>query len=270
MIPKVIHYCWMSGEPFPELIQECIDTWKKILPDYQIIEWNKENFDVNISSFTKEAFEAKKYAFVSDYVRLYALYNYGGIYLDSDIKVLKSFTDLLNNRAFSGFESNDRVGVWLLASEKGNPLFKEMLDCYKDKHFIKSDGRLDLEPNTSLLKSILKKYGVEFNNKYQKNDYITIYPKEYFCPLDGTTGEVNITNNSYAMHLFNGAWLSKEQKEYFKLYKFHYNRYSKIYPNLIANLLSKVIVNYKIEGIIGCIKKLLKRISMKIFQEKKY
>ena len=90
----------MSGEPFPELIQECINSWKKFLPDYEIIEWNKDNFDVNISLFTKEAFDARKYAFVSDYVRLYVLYNYGGIYLDSDIKVLKSFDSLLNNKAF--------------------------------------------------------------------------------------------------------------------------------------------------------------------------
>ena len=196
MIPKIIHYCWMSGEPFPELIQECIDTWKKFLPDYKIIEWNKNNFDVNVSTFTKEAFEAKKYAFVSDYVRLYALYNYGGIYLDSDIKVLKSFNDLLNNKAFSGFESKERVGVWLLASEKENPIFKEMLNCYKNKHFIKSDGNLDLEPNTSLLKPIFEKYGIKFNNQYQKNEYITIYPKDYFCPLDGRTGKINRTTNS--------------------------------------------------------------------------
>ena len=144
MIPKIIHYCWMSGEPFPDLIKDCIESWKNLLPDYKIVEWNKENFDVNMSIFTKEAFEEKKYAFVSDYVRLHALYNYGGIYLDSDIKVLKSFNDLLSNNAFSGFESKDRIGVWLIASEKNNPLIKEMLDCYNNKHFRKLDGTLDL------------------------------------------------------------------------------------------------------------------------------
>lgn len=257
MIPKIIHYCWMSGEPFPELIQECIDTWKKFLPDYKIIEWNKNNFDVNVFTFTKEAFEAKKYAFVSDYVRLYALYNYGGIYLDSDIKVLKSFNDLLNNKAFSGFESKERVGVWLLASEKENPIFKEMLNCYKNKHFIKSDGNLDLEPNTSLLKPIFEKYGIKFNNQYQKNEYITIYPKDYFCPLDGSTGKINITTNSYAMHLFNGAWLQQEQKEYASLYKFYYNKYNKIFPSSIIDLVVKCIVNYKIKGLTAFVRKIL-------------
>lgn len=262
MIPKIIHYCWMSGEPFPELIQECINTWEKFLPDYKIIEWNKNNFDVNISSFTKEAFDVKKYAFVSDYVRLYVLYKYGGIYLDSDIKVLKSFNDLLNNRAFSGFESKELVGVWLLASEKGNPLFKEMLDCYKEKHFIKEDGSFDLEPNTMLLKPILEKYGIEFNNKYQKNNYITIYPKEYFCPLDGLTGKISLTNNSYAMHLFNGAWLPKKQKRYFNLYKMYHSKYDKFYPQIITNLLVKLTINYKTRGVSGCIKKLLKKIKI--------
>lgn len=123
MIPKIIHYCWMSGEPFPELIRDCIDSWKAKLPDYKIIEWNSQNFDYNIIPYTKEAMEKKKYAFVSDYVRLYALYKYGGIYLDSDIKVLKSFDSLLNDKAFTGFESKERIGVWLLASEKQNPFF---------------------------------------------------------------------------------------------------------------------------------------------------
>lgn len=259
MIPKIIHYCWMSGEPFPELIKECIDTWKKFLPDYKIIEWNKNNFDVNMSSFTKEAFDAKKYAFVSDYVRLYVLYNYGGIYLDSDIKVLKSFDDLLNNKAFSGFESKERVGVWLLASEKGNSLFKEMLDCYKDKHFIKNDGSLDLEPNTSLLKPVFEKHGIVFNNKYQKNKYITIYPKDYFCPLDESTGELNITKNSYAMHLFNGAWVPKEQKEYTNLYKLYYNKYRKWYPVFFAKIIAKIIVNYKINPLNIFLKKIFSK-----------
>lgn len=260
MIPKVIHYCWMSGEPFPELIQECIDSWKKFLPDYEIIEWNKDNFDVNISSFTKEAFDMKKYAFVSDYVRLYVLYNYGGIYLDSDIKVLKSFNSLLNNKAFSGFESKERVGVWLLASEKGNPLFKEMLNCYKNRHFIKGDGSLDLEPNTVLLKPILEKYGIIFNNQYQKNEYITIYPRDYFCPLDGSTGEINITKNSYAMHLFNGAWLPVKQREYNLLYKKYYSRIYNIKYRCIFDALLKCFLTYRVYGIKEVIRKIFAKL----------
>lgn len=118
MIPKIIHYCWMSKDTFPELIKDCLNSWQKNLSDYKIIEWNSDNFDYNKIAYTKEAMQKKKYAFVSDYVRLYVLYKYGGIYLDSDIKVLKSFNDLLDNKAFTGFESNQRMGVWLLASEK--------------------------------------------------------------------------------------------------------------------------------------------------------
>lgn len=257
MIPKIIHYCWMSGEPFPELVEECIETWKKILPDYKIIEWNKENFDVNISPYTKEAFDEKKYAFVSDYVRLYVLYNYGGIYLDSDIKILKSFDNLLENKAFSGFESEDKIGVWLIASEKKNPIIKEMLDCYNNKHFRKKDGSLDLEPNTIFLKKIFKKYGILFNNTMQKNEYITIYPKEYFCPLDYESKELNITKNSYAIHLFNGAWMSQEQR----IYEKYYREYTKKYPN--SRLLVKIRVFYKMEGLKGVLKRGIKKLLIK-------
>ena len=137
MIPKIIHYCWMSGEPFPELIRDCIDSWKAKLPDYNIIEWNSQNFEYNIIPYTKEAMEKKKYAFVSDYVRLYALYKYGGIYLDSDIKVLKSFDSLLNDKAFTGFVCKERICVCLLASEKQYPFFNELLYCYHNRHFIR-------------------------------------------------------------------------------------------------------------------------------------
>ena len=135
-----------------------------------------------------------------------------------------------------------------------------MLDCYEHKHFIKSDGSLDLEPNTSLLKPILKKYGIKFDNKYQKNEYITIYPKDYFCPLDGSTGEINITINSYAMHLFNGAWLSEEQKKYNLLYKKYYTKIHSIKIKCILDILLKCYLTYKVYGIKNLIGKIFSRI----------
>ena len=199
----------MSGDPYPDLIDECIKSWKEKLPDYKIIKWDTSNFKYQKFPYALEAMNHKKYAFVSDILRLYALYNYGGIYLDSDIKVLKSFDPLLNNKAFTGFESEDRVGVWLLASEKGNPIFKEMLECYKNRHFIKENGDLDLTPNPVILGPVFDKHGIQYNNKKQSLGNITIYPKDFFCPLDGSTGELTITNNSYAIHLFNGAWREK-------------------------------------------------------------
>ncbi len=249
MIPKIIHYCWMSGEPFPELIRDCIDSWKAKLPDYKIIEWNSQNFDYNIIPYTKEAMEKKKYAFVSDYVRLYALYKYGGIYLDSDIKVLKSFDSLLNDKAFTGFESKERIGVWLLASEKQNPFFKELLNCYHNRHFITFEGKLDLTPNPVILSPVFEKYGIEFNNQFQKKDLITVYPKEYFCPLDGVTGIVNITNNSYAMHLFNGAWRNKEDVLMSEIYKRFYQHLPEYFPHAAKHKLARVYSIYKEKGL---------------------
>lgn len=258
MIPKIIHYCWMSGEEFPPLIKECIESWKTILPDYEVKEWNSQNFDVNMTIFTSEAMSKKKYAFVSDYVRLYALYHYGGIYLDSDIKVLKSFNDLLENRAFTGFEDKKRLGVWLLASESKNPLFRDLLDVYKDKHFIDDEGNMDLTPNPIVLGPIFEKYGIKMNNSLQKNEHITVYPTDYFCPLDYNTGKVNITSNSYAIHLFNGAWKSGEGKKYIEYYRKYYQKYERFLPNGVASIFAKLYVTCSLQGISGIINKMYK------------
>lgn len=239
MIPKIIHFCWMSGDPYPELIEKCIQSWRNKLPDYKIVKWDSSNFRYQDFLYAKEAMDKKRYAFVSDILRLYALYNYGGIYLDSDIEVLKSFNSLLHNKAFTGFESDDRIGVWLLASEKGNPIFKEMLDCYQGKHFIKENGEMDLTPNPVILGPVFDKYGLQYNNERQELENITIYPKDYFCPLDGSTGELNITDNSYAMHLFNGAWKEKIDTLFDETYKKTYQALPDFLGNLVKDKLSK-------------------------------
>lgn len=205
-IPKIIHYCWMSKDAFPREIKECIDSWHKLMPDYEIKLWNSENFDVNICQYTKEAMACKKYAFVSDYIRLYALYAEGGIYLDSDVKAIKTFDSLLDERAFIGFESGGRTGPWLIASEAGNPLIKELLDYYTEKSFYKDDGEMDQVPNTVPVTNTLIEHGLLPDNRVQKLENITIYPEEYFCPKNPWNGNVNITNNTIAMHLFMGAW----------------------------------------------------------------
>ncbi len=212
-IPKKIHFCWLSGEEYPELIQKCISSWKNKLPDYEIKCWDTKSFDVNICQYTKEAFQAGKYAFVSDYVRLYALYYEGGIYLDSDIEVLKKFDDLLDNSAFTGFEKSDGiVAAWIFGSEKGNPLFKEFLDYYADRHFILPNGEYDLTPNPFPITDICVKHGLLLNGCKQKLDWITIYPRDYFCPYNRATEELNITPNTYTIHYFNGAWISDDKK----------------------------------------------------------
>lgn len=213
-IPKKIHFCWLSGEEYPEIVQKCMLSWKEKLPDYEIKCWNAENFDVNVCQYTREAFQAKKYAFVSDYVRLYALYQEGGIYLDSDIEVLKKFDDLLQNKAFTGFEKNDStIAAWIFGSEKGNPIFKEFLDYYTDKPFILEDGKYDLTPNPVPVTNICVKHGLALNGEKQNLGDITIYPRDYFCPYNRASEELNITENTYTIHYFNGAWIDEEKKK---------------------------------------------------------
>ena len=157
-IPKMIHYCWISDEPveaFPELIKNCHNSWGKVMPDYEIIRWDTERFDVSSCVYTAEAFKHKKYAFVSDYIRLYALYHYGGIYLDRDVEVVKRFDPLLNHKAFTGFGNKYSVATWLMASEKDNPLFEKLLKYYDGIHFEKDDGTIDLTPNPISITKLL-------------------------------------------------------------------------------------------------------------------
>lgn len=251
-IPKIIHYCWLSDEKFPVLIQKCIDSWKEKLPDYEIKCWNTENFDVNICRYTREAFQEKKYAFVSDYVRLYALYTEGGIYLDSDIEVLKKFDDLLENTAFTGFEKNDTtVAAWIFGSEKENPIFKEFLNYYTDKSFILPNGEYDLTPNPIPITDICVKHGLLLDGKKQKLNDITVYPRDYFCPYNRATEELNITENTYTIHYFNGAWINDDKKQIIAKRKQVVKRYGKL-----AGYLYYGFGVWKTEGI----KKLLKEI----------
>ncbi|WP_304153466.1 glycosyltransferase family 32 protein [Megamonas hypermegale] len=264
MIPKIIHYCWINKdkkEDFSIIVKECIKTWKDILPNYEIKEWNIDNFDININKYVREAYDAGKYAFVSDYIRLYVLYRYGGIYMDTDVKVVRSFDSLLNNKVFMGFESLDTIATCLIGAEKNNILIKEMLRLYDNKNFKKENGEYDCIPNTVLLTSLLKSYGIIINNMLQKNDYITVYPKDYFCPLERLTGEVNITDNTFAVHLFNGSWLSKEEKERINLYKNYYTKFNFILPKKMADGLAKLIATYKVEGYKGIAKRFNKKIN---------
>ena len=159
MIPKIIHYCWFGGNPLPEDAQKCIASWKKYCPDYEIREWNEENFDIQSNDYVKEAYEAKKFAFVTDYVRLYALIAYGGIYMDTDVEVVKSLDAFLKHKAFSGFESSNSIPTRLMASEKDYPLFKTLMDDYENRHFLKEDGSFDMTTNTVTITNLCKQIG---------------------------------------------------------------------------------------------------------------
>lgn len=213
MIPKIIHYCWFGGNPLPELAQKCINSWKKYLPDYEIREWNERNFDIESNTYVKEAYEARKFAFVTDYVRLFALYNEGGIYMDTDVEVLKSLDRFLVHSAFSGFEDDKMIPTGIMASEKGGRWAKDNLAYYSDRHFFKSDGTLDLTTNVITLTEYMLKQGLQQNNTYQDfPGLITFYPKDFFCPKSHKNGKLYLTENTYTIHHFAGSWMTFGQK----------------------------------------------------------
>ena len=207
MIPKIIHYCWFGGNPLPEDAKQCINSWKKYCPDYVIKEWNESNFDINSVPYVREAYEARKFAFVTDYVRLYALYNEGGIYMDTDVEVIKPLDRFLVHVAFSGFEDETAVPTGIMASEKGGKWAKENLEYYNDKHFFNSDGSLNMTTNVATITNYMKQHGIKLNNTFQDfSGLITFYPKDYFCPKSHYTGEIKLTNNTYTIHHFAGSW----------------------------------------------------------------
>lgn len=213
MIPKIIHFCWLSGEPYPNLIDKCIKSWKEKLSDYEIMCWDSEHFDINSCKYTKEAFAEKKYAFASDYIRLYALYNFGGIYLDSDIEVLKSFDELLSLKAFTCFQKMSMtLSPWIIGCEKGNVIIKEFLDYYKDRSFYDANGKINLTPNPYPFTAICKKHGLVLKDEKQNLDQITIFPHDYFCPYNPSNDLLEITDNTYTIHYFNAEWMDENQK----------------------------------------------------------
>jgi glycosyltransferase len=213
MIPKKIHYCWFGGEEIPDTIKKCMASWKKNLEGYELIEWNSTNFDLSINEFAAEAYQARKWAFVSDYVRLYVLYHEGGIYLDTDIEVLKPFDALLDQRAFTGFESMGTIASWIFGTEKGNPIFKTFLDYYENRSFVQADGSYDTTPNPIPLSRICKeKYGMTNSPERQNLGDITVYPQEYFCAKSVIDGKIRVTENSYTIHHFEGTWQTPNEK----------------------------------------------------------
>ncbi len=213
LIPKKIHYCWLSGEPYPAQIQKCIDSWHEHMPDYDFKLWDMNSFDVDSVPYVRQAVDNRKWAFASDYIRIWALYTEGGIYLDSDIIVTRSFDDLLDKDAFTAFESGGRIAAWIFASRAGNPLFKELLDYYDGRSFLRGDGTLDLTPNTIPATHILVRHGLKAENRVQQLDNITVFSEDFFCPRNPWTGRRNDTVNTHAEHLFLGGWMDNKDDE---------------------------------------------------------
>lgn len=212
MIPKIIHYCWFGKNPLPELAVKCIESWKQFCPDYKIKEWNESNFNLDICPYVREAYKARKWAFITDYVRIYVLVNEGGIYMDTDVEVLKPIDRFLSNKAFSGFEKIDAIPTGIMACERGFSFFQELLEYYANRHFIQHDGSYDLTTNVSIITKICLEYGLVLNNTKQTIRGFTLYPKDVFCPKNYCTGVIECTKRTYTIHHFSGSWHSKKQR----------------------------------------------------------
>jgi len=219
MIPKIIHYCWFGHGEMSPLAKKCIASWKEKLPDYEIKEWNESNFDLNLFPYTREAYEKRKFAFVADVVRLYALYSEGGIYMDTDVEVLKTYDPFLHHTAFSGYET-DKVTTGIMASEKGGEWVKHNLDYYTDRHFILEDGSMDQTVNVVTIYKYMLELGFRGDNTFQDfPGIITIYPRDYFCPKSYYDGIIRLTDNTVVIHHFEGSWHSKADKFKYKFLK---------------------------------------------------
>ena len=209
MIPKKIHYCWFGRGEKPELAVKCIESWKKYLPDYELKEWNEDNFDISQNQYVCEAYENRKFAFVTDYVRLYAIYTEGGIYMDTDVEVVGSYNQFLHHHAFSGFETDGNVPTGMMAAEKGSVWAKELLDQYQERVFVQSDGSFDMTTNTTVITNYMLRKGLMLNNQYQDFPGLcTMYPADFFCPKDHRTGKIRCTKNTVCIHHFAGSWLN--------------------------------------------------------------
>lgn len=213
MIPKKIHYCWFGKGKMPELALKCIESWRVNLPDYELKEWNENSFDINSNFYVKEAYESRKFAFVTDYMRLYALYTEGGIYMDTDVEVIKNLDPFLDLPAFSGFEDNVHIPTGIMAAEKGSVWAGWQLKYYDDRHFLLPDGTLDLTTNVEIIGRLMGEKGfILRNGLYNFQNIITIFPRDYFCPKSHTTGKIELTQNTYTIHHFAGSWKSTSDR----------------------------------------------------------
>ena len=224
MIPKKIHYCWFGRNPLPASALRCISSWRKFLPDYEIKEWNEDNFDVNIIPYTQQAYEAKKYAFVSDYARFWILYHYGGLYFDTDVEIIDSLDEIIERGPFMGIEQgasiegkpmvNPGLGLGI---EAMHLFYKRMLDIYNDLQFWTSEGKINPDAIVKLTTWELYSYGMKSSEMIQNVCGIWIYPSDYFCPMNAATGITTLTERTVSIHHYDASWIDHNNYK-FKLH----------------------------------------------------
>lgn len=252
MIPKIIHYCWFGHNPLPPLAQECIASWKKFLPDYEIKEWNESNFNVNAIPYTAEAYEAKKYAFVSDYARFVIVNQHGGVYFDTDVEVVKPIDDILAKGAFMGFERDpDKWGSGLVApglgfaSEKNSWVLKSLIEKYHNLHFLNRDGTYNTGKTiVHYTTEVLENAGLIRCAGIQKLDNLYVYPSEYFAPIHFVTHRLHVTSNTRTIHRYMASWMEQKDKSVSDYVKHYMPEFLLIWINRLKNWKKTKMTNF--------------------------
>lgn len=256
MIPKVIHYCWVGGKPLSEMATKCINSWKKYCPDYEIIEWNESNYDFSKNEYMRAAYENKKWGFVPDYARLDIIYQYGGIYLDTDVEVIKPFDELLSLSGFVGMEKTGQVNLGQgFGAEPHNDTLKKMRDMYNELIFNPSPDYLATHASPVYQTELLNRLGLVCENKIQQIDQLTVLPVDYLCPKNMDTGIVSITDNTYSIHHFDGTWAESTERYGYHLKWKCIDRYGERLGRIIYYIIYSFFI-VKNDGIIALVKKI--------------
>lgn len=256
MIPKKIHYCWFGGNPLPELAIKCIESWKKYCPDYEIIQWNEKNYDIKKNKYMYQAYENKRWGFVPDYARLDIIYNHGGIYLDTDVELIKPIDELLEHQAFAGVEQNPQyiaLGLGFGAC-KGHQTVKAMRDYY-DELLFEENGELNLTPAPKINSKVLQEMGYVFSEQVNNSCAITIFPSEYFCPINYDTNELTITEKTYSIHHYTASWYDDTQRYALRLKR----SLGRFLPRRIAAIAATLMAKIKHEGLGAALKWVFKK-----------
>ena len=264
-IPKLIHYCWFGGNPLPESAKKCMESWKKFFPDFSIIEWNGSNFNVDAIMYAKEAYEREKYAFTSDVARFSILYQFGGLYFDTDVEVIKDMSAIVKRGPFMGCEKdyNDKSGGPSVAPGLGlgvNPglaIYKIILESYSNEHFVNADGTNNIATIVDRTTNVLLDFGLERVNSIQNVAGLYIYPKEYFCPKIMDSDEIVITENTVSIHHYDASWADEiDKRSGRRAYKLR-----KIFGEQIGNMINTVLYGYEKYGVVGSIKRKLGKVK---------
>ena len=269
MIPKKIHYCWFGGGEIPEHDKKCIESWKRFCPDYEIIRWDESNYDITKNRYMREAYQAKKWGFVSDCARLDIIYEHGGIYLDTDVELLRGLDDLLENRAYMGFEQcGQAVNTGLgFGAEKHMPLIREIRDSiYANRTFQRGAGDYDTTPCLAMNTAFLEEMGLKRNDQMQVIGGIRIYPSQYFAPLNSIDGIMDTSEITYSIHHYHASWLEPEERTVFLLSQRLIAKYGKKTGGFLSTVLSKpyrIKMHLRTKGVKGTVQFALRKLGWK-------